>query len=385
MPVKLNYLLYPFAASAQELPGFLFETASTVVASSGELKEKLLKVLKNIVERGEVPTEVFKDPEESVLVYRAIVDVAGSLGDKRLISRIALAYSKTSSRFLKDERDEVLVALANRLGLRVKLEYVHPPCLPVVVERKRGTTIEFVPCTFAVPLLDYVKVVAQRLLHDPSYMLVNNIVHGGYVFLDKRVFRRILEEYIYQYLQQECERVKPLSTEEYARLLGELKPIIGAIYSSTKEATSVSLEVRGEASTGVLVERFLPPCIRRIMDIVNSGGNPSHIERFNLAAFLGNLNLSVDEVLEYFRKTADFKERVARYQVEHILGLRGGRKKYKPYNCDNMRATGLCPVSEQCPGGKNPLAVYKYNLRKAKRCPEGSGEGREVHEAAGGI
>ncbi|MEL9999994.1 MAG: DNA primase [Desulfurococcaceae archaeon] len=364
MPVRLNYMYYPFAASPRDYPKLFIEKPSIVVLSS-DLKEKLLHVLKSIIERGDVPVEAFSNPEECVLVYNALLDVAKFLGEHRLINRIALAYSKSASRKLEREKDEVLVAVANKLEVYARLERMSPPCLPVVMRRGRRSRVGFTPHMFTMPVAEYLNIVSRRLVHDPAYLLVNNIVNEGYVFLNRQKFKRILEELIFQAVVRQIDLQVPPVTEEFKKLIEEVKPLIAGLYNhihGKRAIPSYDVDVPRE-----VVEGLFPPCIRRIVDIIDSGGNPSHFERFNLAAFLGSVGLDVDGILEYFKRTADFNERVARYQVEHILGLRGGKKKYKPYNCDRMKATGMCPVNEHCPGGKNPLAVYKHNLKEARK------------------
>lgn len=372
MPVRLNYIYYPFAASPRDYPRLFVERPSIVVSSS-DLKEKLLYTLRSIIEKGEVPVDVFSNSEECILVYNALLDVAKFLGERRLINNIALAYSKTASRKLGGEKDEVLVAIANKLEVHAVLERTSPPCLPVVVKRGRRSRVSFDPHMFTMPVAEYLNVVSHRLVHDPTYMLVNSIVKGGYVFLNKQKFKRILEELIFREIVKQIDLQTPPSTEEFKKLIEEVKPLVVNLYSSVRGVQAVSIKVSAPEE---VVENFFPPCIKRIIDTINSGGNPSHFERFNLAAFLGNIGLDVDDVLEYFRKTADFNERVARYQVEHILGLRGSKKKYKPYNCDRMKAISICPVDERCSGGKNPLAVYEYNLRQAKQAGKAGSENK---------
>ena len=86
----------------------------------------------------------------------------------------------------------------------------------------------------------------------------------------------------------------------------------------------------------------MPPCIIQILAKIRGGEDVSHIENFTVASYMANTGYSVDEIIDVFKDRSDFDEKVARYQVEHIAGLRGSRVKYKPPSCSKMKSYGLC-------------------------------------------
>ena len=104
----------------------------------------------------------------------------------------------------------------------------------------------------------------------------------------------------------------------------------------------------------------MPPCIAAILAKIANGEDISHVENFTVAAYLLNTGHSVDEVIEVFRNRSDFNEKIARYQVEHIAGLRGSRTRYRPPSCAKMRTYGLCiEDGRKCPRGvRNPLDYH---------------------------
>ncbi|MEM1596785.1 MAG: DNA primase, partial [Desulfurococcaceae archaeon] len=354
MPARINYRNYPFLASKREFPKLFIEKPSVLVSINEELRKKTLEVLKDAVEKGEIPIEILSDQEESVLVYYTILDIVKYINDKRIANRIALAYSKTASKIMDKEKNEALVAIANKLGLSVKFNTKGFPRIPWITGEKQNAKITFTTCQFSLPIKDYLLIVSQRLLHDPSYALVNHVVSGGYVHLDRNTFKRLLEEYIYFNIMLRINEAEPPDNPDFISLVDSVKPIIASYYEKIIEKTMIhgEIDARKEdliVSDKLIMDDLFPPCIKKIIDSINSGGNPSHVERFNLAAFMGHIGLDVDEILEYFKKTPDYNERIARYQIEHILGIRGSRKKYKPYNCENLKAYNLCPLHEQCP------------------------------------
>lgn len=390
-----HYKKYPFTAQPNDFPHLFVEKPIIVVAKSPELSKKVIDLLKTALLEGRIATEILSDHEESLLLYHALLSLLRVIEDKRVLNRIALAYAKTASKLLEEEDENVLFVLGIKLGLRVvKPPTQSTPTLPRIIERGKRVEIELEPLKYALPIDEYVKIVSKRLAHDPSYSLVNVIISCGLVYLDRKTFQRILEEHIFNSIVQFAENIPKVSVNDVNELMNSVKEVITEVYreqlhepSSESQESSISTpeEARVDARSA---ESYYPPCIKKIIDVINTGGNPSHLERFTLAAFLGHVGLGVEEILDYFRKTADFNERVARYQVEHILGLRGGKKKYMPYNCENLKAMNICPIGDQCKGGKNPVAIYKYNLRKARgKMTENKQTAHDSrdHEAAGGI
>jgi DNA primase large subunit len=376
---RINYTYYPFSATQRDFPGLFVEKPSILVSASSELRARLLNMLKHILDRGEISMEFIRDPEESVLFYYALLDVLKSIGDSRVISRVALAYSKTASKYLLNEKGELLVLLANKLGLNARYETSDYPRIPRVLSGLGKVSVKMVSYQYSLPINQYLELVSKRLLHDPTYSLVNYFIWSGRVYVDRSTFIRILEERIYNTVINHVAQAEPPEAVDYSSLIEEVKSIVSKYYEKiVVKPRVVEGELKSPYLPGgglVLIEDLFPPCMKKVVEILKTGGNPSHVERFNLAAFLGQIGLDADEVLDYFRNTPDFNEKIARYQVEHILGLRGGRKKYMPYRCENLKSSGICPITEQCKGGKNPLAVYKYNLREYfKKRSEGEKE-----------
>jgi len=365
---RINYTYYPFSATQRDFPGLFVEKPSILVSTSSELRARLLNMLKDVLDRGEISMEFTLDPEESVLFYYALLDVLKSIGDSRVISRVALAYSKTAFKYLSEEKGELLVLLANKLGLNARYETSDYPRIPRVLSGLGKVSVKMVSYQYSLPINQYLELVSKRLLHDPTYSLVNYFIWSGRVYVDRSTFIRILEEHIYNTIINHVAQAGPPEAVDYSSLIEEVRSIVSKYYEKIAAKPRV---VEGESKSPylpggglVLIEDLFPPCMKKVVETLKTGGNPSHVERFNLAAFLGQIGLGADEVLDYFKNTPDFNEKIARYQVEHILGLRGGRKKYMPYRCEKLKSIGICPITEQCKGGKNPLAVYKYNLRE---------------------
>jgi DNA primase large subunit len=109
-----------------------------------------------------------------------------------------------------------------------------------------------------------------------------------------------------------------------------------------------------------LTETALPPCIRDIISALESG-TANHNANFVLVTFLHGLGLDEKAILEVFRRSPKFKERIASYQIRFAK-----ERGYTCPSCESIKAYGLC--TGECPR-KHPISNYFTNLKNAKRKP----------------
>jgi len=177
-----------------------------------------------------------------------------------------------------------------------------------------------------VPVQHYLRL--SRRLSGDSWRLVNRDVRSGAVALSKRELVRILQEAVRERLLSPMPR-PPSLPGRLSRLAEEVRR------ASPRRGPR---RVRGDVA----------PCMRALLERLSRGENLSHFERFSLAAYLLKIGWTVERVLEAFRNSPDFNERVARYQIEHIA-----RRGYLPPNCETLRERGVCV--RDC-GVRSPLA-----------------------------
>ncbi|MCI4335785.1 MAG: hypothetical protein L3K17_01110 [Thermoplasmata archaeon] len=132
---------------------------------------------------------------------------------------------------------------------------------------------------------------------------------------------------------------------------------------------------------------LFPPCIRKMVRMLQAGENLSHAGRFALAAFLHRTGATFETIVDAYRGAPDFDESITRYQVEHIT-QRGGGEGYTPPECDTLRTHGLCfrdgdPTApnaldrsrdDRCfePTLRHPLTYYRRRGGKVRAVPEES-------------
>jgi len=110
----------------------------------------------------------------------------------------------------------------------------------------------------------------------------------------------------------------------------------------------------------------LPPCMKEILSMIQSGENVPHMGRFALVAFMHALGAGREEIFKLFSTAPDFDEERTGYQIDHITG-KISSTEYAPPGCSKMRTYGLCPTDKMddiCRSVKNPVSYY---WKKVKR------------------
>ncbi|NIM46369.1 MAG: hypothetical protein GTO54_12250 [Nitrososphaeria archaeon] len=207
---------------------------------------------------------------------------------------------------------------------------------------------------YLIYLMDYLKVASR--FGGGRWKLTNRYVEDGFVYLDKRRTSRIIAEHVRLHIQRKMEEeitLPPIFLSYSERLLKQFK---ARIY---EEVIFEEEYLRHKVDPAEF-----PPCIKHIYEVAVRGEGLSHMARFSLVTFLYTVGYSVDRIIKIFSRAPDFNPQKTRYQVEHITGSRGGRKKYRIPSCAKIRAFNLCVPDEFCRRLRHPL---QYLRRKKKR------------------
>ncbi|MEM1525693.1 MAG: hypothetical protein QXZ41_02105 [Ignisphaera sp.] len=309
-------------------------------------------------------------------VVLAILSIA--LGDA-YIHRFALRFARIyRHKILSNLDDESLTRFGNKLGIR--LEFSRSKCFKELHDSiTKENLITTICYRYRLYLVDYLNSVKKLLTEEP-WKLSSTIVDKGFVYLEnKEKILRILSEHIYTLVSSRLRNIKTFCEDGETikqRLLNILREFDSEIIKSIDKFMQSSIQI-GEITQGIgikmttdiknmkeiakisdvkglvnLAQKLFPPCIRDLIEILMQGENLSHHQRFALATFLINYGVDVEIVLKLFSYSPDFNEKIARYQIEHLAGLRGSRKKYLVYSCNTMKTLGMCKA--EC-GIKNPL------------------------------
>jgi len=330
-----DYKKYPFLPEAFKR---IEENALTLEElGEGSIGELVLgNAVRRVVEviRNRRYPEPLEDPDLEVAVFMASLILAAAVGDKILWERFAVAFSKRTSRFLEDEEVEKVVYIGERIASwRTKL-----------LEDSNTLAIYFV---------DFIENAPE---YSGRWKLVNRPLRKGYTPVSPGELARLGESAVKRYILKLLSKVKIPYEELPQSFYTAIENISREWAARRREFTVIGVKVDSKETP-----KYFPPCISALIEAMKNGKNLPHSARFALAAFLSNIGYDVEEILEVFKLSPDYREDLARYQIEHIAGLRGSRTKYTPYKCDNMRSLGLCRW--KCEGVKHPLQFFYRALR----------------------
>lgn len=272
-------------------------------------------------------------PEIEIPSFPSAVVMLAATGIQKLKTRFALSEAKRVTEYLREEKIGKVVEIAKFFKWDIKIKET---------EIKVECEIHF---------SDYLRNIST-LYYEKKWKLVNRVVNNGKVFLPKNDVARLLEEEVRRYIEQKLNiniNKLPPEIEEYITKLRQLIP------KGQYDEVKLPKEVATEA---------FPPCIQMLYEKAVKGQHIPHIGRFTLTAFLVTVGMGVEAVIQLYKKTSDYKERMTRYQVEHIAGVRGSRTKYIPPICETLRTHGVC--NSECKGVKSPFGYYYKNIGSIK-------------------
>ncbi len=183
--------------------------------------------------------------------------------------------------------------------------------------------------------------------HEREWKLVNKRLDNGYVLLRKSETVRVIRAAVEKMLIRDIKKVPANFPSNIQKIFEDIDEKV------RKQTDRMRQEIQGE----IVTEAF-PPCMQALLADMNEGKPLSHIARFAITAFLLNVGMDVDSVLELFMRAPDFREDLARYQIEHIAGKRGSTE-YTPPSCAYMISVRLCVDPDKAESRRHPLAYYR--------------------------
>ena len=301
--------------------------------------ERIEEALKN-----NPPKVSYREREEDIEIpsFPVAIILAAASENNYLKRRYALAEAMRAYELLREEKREKFLEVARAFNWRIRS----------LTDEVGGRRFDF-----AISFIDYLR--NARSFHESGFKLVNRPLRRGEVFLTKREAARLLREEIRRRIESRLEaKVRSRLPES---LLDRVEALNRRYASSVEEGFFEELP-------GRMSEDALPPCIRELLSAAKDGRHISHLGRFTLTSFLLNIGVKPSEIVDIFRSSSDFNERMTRYQVEHIAGRRGSGTKYIPPSCETLKTHGLCPgSSDMCKGVNHPLAAYRRRARSFKK------------------
>ena len=267
-----------------------------------------------------------------ILSYPIAKMISTCIRDSFMIRRYALGEARHAYRHLLNESLDFVLFVCKDLNLDVK-------------EEDGKLRIHFI---------DYLRYAPTNY---KKWKLVNREMSKGFVRLDKKDLVRVIQEVVMKTI------VDDLSTKSCIDLAEDIfrKEIDEIREELNRQKKRLSTHPVGRVS---VVD--LPPCMKEILKMIQSGENVPHMGRFSFVAFMHALGASREEIFKLFSTAPDFDEERTRYQIDHITG-KISSTEYVPPSCDKMRTYGLCPadkIDDICKSVKHPLSYYWKKVKK---------------------
>lgn len=295
------------------------------------------RVMESLVE-GEIQEHAMTsevDRLTELLSYVVARIIVSCTADEHLIQRYALAEAVTTQKRLESESLDFVMDMAVLLGLdAVRLS-------------DREVSVNFA---------DYLRHSSQ--MRSEEWKLVNQELDSGRVPVSKGRLARLLQHAIKDRIESEL----PLPVND---------AIISAFGNSidlVKEEIAKRKAQFEKENYGKVSFLRLPPCMKALLDMMKKGQNVPHVGRFALTSFLHTIGMSNDEIVAVFSSSPDFKEQLARYQIDHITGKSSG-VEYLPPECSTMKTQGICFDPDSLCKKKwlhHPLTYYRVKGKKRR-------------------
>lgn len=203
---------------------------------------------------------------------------------------------------------------------------------------------------YSVPLNQYL----NNIPDDKENKLVNMEISDGLVYVDKNVLAKMISKHVFSSIMN----VIPLEKKDAPKMF---------IFFADELLKKYKRREYLPSDLGPVDVGGFPPCMKRIVFDLKSGSSKvGHTPRFVLATFFANVNMGIDNAVEFFREQPDFSEKKTRYYLEHAYGKRGGGKKYNAPSCSKLESYGLCYRDKTCKW-KYPITYYRNMKKEIKK------------------
>lgn len=329
---------------------FLNEASDYVKQTYFDLQEFDRPEMAHIIERASqriekevsraLPDNVLEKYEIEILTFLVALILVKTIGIEGIVRKHSLFEAMRAEKFLSED----LVKERNEQKRRMILTKIFNELFKVQVE-----TDESNKQLFKVKVTDYLMRASQ--FHEQEWKLINRVVHKGFVHLDAEETVRLIRSELSQLIYNKVKSMPISNTPLTIKAKGEeLKVKLASQFQFRKQPT-----------------RDYPPCITHALEAMNRGENLPHSARLMLATYTLGVGKNIDEIVDLFRNAPDFNERVTRYQIQHLAGLKGSNIKYSVPSCQKLLNQNLCYATEDCSGIINPMQFRKTNKSENRK------------------
>lgn len=340
--MKPLHARYPFLdASREAVDAAGADLAAIVADEESPVVERAVERVEWALSEGTIG-EPSRNTRVELLSY-PIARVLVSLVDEHVLTRryaraeAAVAHERFVEEF--ERTDELKSTRNERLTLAALL-----------AEFDLGGLVEETEAGYRVEVARYLTLAAD--VWGDEWGLVNRALADGMVPVTEEELQTLLR----QATQERVAEGLPFAVpDEIAEPLGE--------HVDRLHELLAELDLTRDIDT--VVPDMFPPCMKHLLDQIRKGAHLEHHSRFAITAFLGNIGMSTDEIVELYRVNSSFGEEMTRYQTDHIRG-ETSPTEYTAPSCATMKSYGDCVnMDDLCERISHPLAYYGKSLDDA--------------------
>lgn len=309
-------------------------------------RDRVLEVLEgNIIQDHPMATEIEATLE--LLSYPVARMIVSAVADPMFVKRYAIAEAKRARKWLRSSEIDFMIKVSDELGFPVGKD----------------------DGELAVDFTDFLKY--SSAMRSKDWKLINQNVKRGRVILNQYKVTRLIEQLITDRISSEL----PLEVNDQ---------IISTFSGTVDEIRSVLEEEKKSRQSKdmgkISIVRF-PPCMRKLLTMIQAGENVPHSGRFALVTFLHLLGMESEEILHIFSSAPDFDESKALYQIRHIIGETSGTEYTTP-ECSTMKSYGICFDPDSLCNQEWMTHPLKYYRAKGRRYRPKEGTSKSGARAA---
>ena len=329
-----DYAKYPFLPESGKFVQMQELSISNLVDGSNDniinrAKERIIEAAK----RQEVSDKSY-DYDVELLSFPVSLMLVKAANIKHFIPQYSFAEAIRVEHLMEKEKNKDLVIFIFKTMLNIPIEEVSFTSGSKLYE-------------FRIPVVEYLK--RSTKIHGEPWKLISKPVKQGYVYLNTHDLIRLIRDETSELIATK------ISDISIPKLPSQLEEILEEVRSYIP---------RPRPKLTIISPSKYPPCVMKALDLIQNGKNLPHFGRFLMATYLLKTGKTVDDIVNYFSKAPDFNERITKYQVEHVSGLKGGKISYNVPLCKTLQTHNFCFKTAECGTIKSPTQFGITRIKK---------------------
>jgi DNA primase large subunit len=342
--MKPLHARYPFTTEAREAVQAAAVDLADVVATDAEVVDRALERVQWALTDGTVG-DPHRRTRVELLSYPVARVIVSAVDEHICTRKYAEAEANSAHERFVDELDSTAELKSTRRR-QLSLD-------SLLAEFDLGGAVRETDDGFRITVGTYLDLAADQW--GDEWRLVNRELSGGEVPVDREELFVLLK----QAIRHRIEDGLPLSVPDV--IADEVDDEVEQV-----RETLSNLELTHDIDT--VVPDLFPPCMKHLLDQVQKGEHLEHHSRFAIAAFLTNIGMTTDEIVQLFEVNPGFGEEMTRYQVDHIRGDTSPTS-YSTPACATMQSYGDCvnkdDICEDVINESHPMSYYEHRVEEA--------------------